>query len=171
MLPVGNGGDFMGSLRNPGAFNNIVGFRPTQGRVPDSRGRRGLFYQHMGTSGPMGRNAEDTARLLVNISGKTFEQPLSLRDNLANVSEWQPHLMHGLRVGWMGDFDGYLATEPGVIEVCEAALQNLTVHGAIVEPVQPEYDMARLWETWLTLRHWSRWGMLGLYENPEPAGC
>ena len=166
MLPVGNGGDLMGSLRNPGAYNNVVGFRPTQGRIPDSGGGD-LFYQQMGTDGPMGRNAEDTYRLLVNMSGWDFSEPLTLRDVLPSASELSPPDLQGLRIGWMGDFDGYLPMEPGVIEVCESALQNVSGAGAIIEPCQPKYDMDRLWQTWLTLRHWTRHAMRPLYDNPE----
>jgi amidase len=67
----------------------------------------------------------------------------------------------------MGDYDGYLATEPGILELCEASLETLTKHGAIVEPCRPQYDMGRLWQTWLTLRHWTRHSLRGLYDNPE----
>jgi len=166
MLTVANGGDLMGSLRNPGAFNNVVGFRPTQGRVPDSRGSD-LFYQQMGTGGPMGRNAEDTARLLVTIAGQTSIQPLSLRDRLPAVSEISPADLQGLKIGWLGDFDGYLPTEPGVLELCEASLETLSQHGTVVEPCLPQYDLERLWQTWLTLRHWTRHGMRSLYDDPD----
>jgi amidase len=165
MLTVANGSDLMGSLRNPGAYNNVIGFRPTQGRVPDSRGSD-LFYQQMGTGGPMGRNAEDTARLLVTMSGRTPVQPLSLRDRLADAGEWRPMDLTGLRIGWMADFDGYLETEPGILELCAASLDLLAAEGAIVEPCMPDFDMTRLWETWLTLRHWTRWAMLPLYDDP-----
>ena len=166
MLAVANGGDLMGSLRNPGAYNNVIGFRPTQGRVPDSRGSD-IFYQQMGTGGPMGRNAEDTARLLVSIAGKTQVQPLSLRDKLLPVSDWKALDLQGLKIGWMGNFDGYLQMEPGVVELCEASLAALAEHGVIVEPCMPQFDMDRLWQTWLTLRHWTRHGMRELYDDPE----
>lgn len=165
MLPVGNGGDLMGSLRNPGAFNNVVGFRPTQGRIPDSGGGD-LFYQQMGTDGPMGRNAEDTWRLLVTMSGWSSVEPLSLRDKLPDGSPLQATDLTGLKIGWMGDLDGYLPMEPGVLDVCEGTLKALADNGAVVEPCLPKFDMNLLWETWLTLRHWTRHGMRGLYDDP-----
>ena len=166
MLTVANGGDLMGSLRNPGAFNNVIGFRPTQGRVPDSGGGD-LFYQQMGTDGPMGRNSEDTFRLLATMSGRSAAEPLSLRDNVASAGELKPAELTGLKLGWMGDFNGYLPTEPGVLEVCSASLQSLTDHGVTVETVMPDYDLERLWHTWLTLRHWTRHGFRELYGNPQ----
>ena len=166
MLPVADGSDMMGSLRNPGAFNNVIGFRPTYGRVPEN-GDGDLFYQTLAVNGPMGRNAEDTARLLLTMTGATADEPLSLRDHLPDTDTFVPTRLEGLRVGWLGDYDGYLPMETGILDLCEASLGTLTDRGAIVEPCRPDYDMARLWQTWLTFRHWSRFSMLPLYENPE----
>jgi amidase len=166
MLPAADGGDLMGSLRNPGAFNNVIGFRPTQGRVPAGRGGD-LFYQQMGTSGPMGRNTEDTIRLLHSMAGGDPGNPLSLRDTLPAPDQFNPMRLQGLRIGWLGDYDGHLATEPGVLDVCEASLRTLTDNGVVIEPCMPQYDMNRLWQTWLTLRHWTKHGQRGLYDNPD----
>ncbi|MDX1500342.1 MAG: amidase [Woeseiaceae bacterium] len=165
MLPVADGGDMMGSLRNPAAFNNVIGFRPTLGRVPED-GDGDLFYLQLSVGGPMGRNSEDTARLLATIAGSTPAEPLSLRDELPAADTFAPLELEGVRIGWLGDYDGYLETEPGILELCERDLERAAEAGAIVEPCRPAYDMARLWQTWLTLRHWRRHTMLPLYENP-----
>ena len=164
MVPIAEGSDMMGSLRNPAAFNNVIGFRPSQGRVP--RAPDG-FYQQLSTSGPMGRNVTDTVRLLVSIAGHDPRAPLSLRDELPGHGAFRAAELSGLRIGWMGDYDGYLATEPGVLPLCESALGELEPHGAVVEPCQPDYDMARLWQTWLTLRHWSNGRQKPLYDDPD----
>ena len=63
MLPVADGSDYMGSLRNPAAWNNVFGFRPSQGRVP-SHPARDHYLAQMGTEGPMGRRVIDVAMLL-----------------------------------------------------------------------------------------------------------
>lgn len=166
MLPVADGGDLMGSLRNPGAFNNVIGFRPTQGRVPG--GPDGdLFYQQMGVSGPMGRNAEDTYRLLHSMAGDYTGRPLSLRENLPASDQLKAVNLKGLKIGWLGNYAGYLPTERGVLDVCEASLGTLSDKGVVVEQCMPQYDMHRLWQTWLTLRHWTRHDMRELYDNPE----
>jgi amidase len=166
MLPVADGGDLMGSLRNPGAFNNVIGYRPSQGRVPGGGGGD-LFYQQMGTGGPLGRNSEDTIRLLHSIAGHYAAQPLSLRDELPAFEEFRAPDLAGLRIGWMGSYEGYLNTEPGVLELCEGSLGGLVGEGAIVESCMPRYDMDRLWQTWLTLHHWTRHGIRALYDDPE----
>jgi amidase len=67
----------------------------------------------------------------------------------------------------MADFDGYLPMESGVIDLCEASLNGLVGNGVIVEPCLPQFDMGRLWQTWLVLRHWTRHGMRELYDDPD----
>ncbi len=166
MLPVADGGDMMGSLRNPGAFNNVIGFRPTFGRVPEGGGGD-LFYLQLATGGPMGRDTEDTIRLLGTMAGVSAIEPLSLRDALPDAEVYRSMDLGGMRVGWMADYDGYLATEPGVLGLCEQSLKQLEAQGVIVEPCKPDYDMDRLWRTWLTLRHWRRHTMLPLYNDSE----
>jgi amidase len=165
MLPVADGGDFMGSLRNPGAFNNVIGFRPTQGRVVDDL-VADLFYQQLGTRGPMGRNSEDTYRLLHTIAGAERGWPLSLRDQIPAAEEFGELSLQGLRIGWMGNYDGYLALEPGILDLCESSLEAMAEQGVLVEPCMPRYDMDRLWETWLTLRHFARHSLWPLYNDP-----
>ena len=166
MLPVADGGDMMGSLRNPAAFNHVIGFRPSYGRVPGGGGGD-LFYSQLSVSGPMGRNTEDTIRLLKTQAGDHSRDPLALRDELPATEQFKPAALDGLKVGWMGNHDGYLEMEAGVLELCEQSLKQLGDNGVIVEPCQPDYDMDRLWQTWLTLRHWERHNMYSLYEDVE----
>jgi len=163
MLPIADGSDMMGSLRNPAAFNNVIGFRPTQGRVPGTP--PDLFYGQLSTNGPMGRNVEDTIRLLETMAGFDPRAPLGLRDALPGHADYAPAALAGVRIGWMGDYEGYLATEPGVLDLCEAALGGLEAHGVIVENVMPDFDMDRLWRSWVTLRHWSHTGRQALLGN------
>ncbi len=80
MLPVADGSDMMGSLRNPAAYNNVYGFRPSQGRVPHGP-QAELFVQQLATEGPMGRSVADLARLLATQAGYDPRCPLSLRDD------------------------------------------------------------------------------------------
>lgn len=163
MLPVADGSDMMGSLRNPGAFNNVIGFRPSVGRVPGGD----QFFHRLSTAGPMGRNTEDTIRLLHSIAGPDPEQPLSLIDQLPPAENFRPLNLTGLKLGWMGNLENYLAMEPGVLELCHNSLSSLETAGAIVEPLLPDFDLHSLWQCWLDLRHWSRNGSRELYDNPE----
>lgn len=166
MLPVADGSDMMGSLRNPAAFNNVIGFRPTQGRVP-YRGDD-LFLQQLGYEGPMGRDVDDTVQLMSTLAGFDPSVPLSLRDTFAGAPEMSDEALSGLRIGWLGDYDGYLPMEDGVLSLCRRALAAIEPQGVAVEDVAPAYDMARLWQCWLTLRHWALAGGSGsLYAQPD----
>lgn len=167
MLPVADGSDMMGSLRNPAAYNNIIGFRPSQGRVPRGPSRE-LFYQQLGYAGPMGRTVQDAARLLSTMAGFDSRAPLSLQTDNASYADSLAMDTASLRVAWLGDFNGYLATEPGVLDVCRQALEHFSTLGARVEEVDMDYPMEELWETWLTLRHFLIAGIAqDLYANPE----
>lgn len=150
MLPVADGGDMMGSLRNPGAFNNVIGFRPSTTVVMeegDSTDR--LLW----TSGPMGRNTRDVINLL---------QTMALQPEFSGLN---PLNLKNIKVGWLGDLDGYLPLEPGILELCEDNLSKISSLGGQVESVQPKIAPADLWQSWTTLRHHRRLDMLPYYED------
>ena len=164
MLPIADGSDMMGSLRNPGAFNNVIGFRPSAGLVSGDD----PFSRALSTSGPMGRNTADTIRLLHTLAATPGpEQPAALHDALPGAAEYRPLQPAGLRIGWMGDYEGYLALESGISGLCETSLAALEAEGAIVEPVMPRFDMAELFQCWLDLRNQGRIGMREYYENDD----
>ncbi|WP_375741510.1 amidase [Pseudomonas boanensis] len=165
MLPVADGSDMMGSLRNPAAFNNIYGLRPSLGRVPFGPTPE-LFAQQLATEGPMGRSVADVAALLRTQTGHEPGAPLSIRgsDDLAGPLQ---HDFKGTRIGWLGDFKGYLPMEHGVLSLCESALADFRDLGCEVEPCHPDFDPERLWRCWLVHRHWLVAGSLGqAYANP-----
>ena len=152
LLPVADGSDFMGSLRNPAGWNHIFGMRPSQGRVPYGPGAD-VWIDQLGTEGPMARSVRDLSRLLATQSGHDPRQPLSIRESL-DLSGLQhtPDALQDLRVGWLGDLDGHLAMEDGILSVCEDALRAMQNAGAVVEPMSLGYDAQALWECWLVWR-------------------
>lgn len=149
MVAVADGSDMMGSLRNPAAFNNVVGFRPSFGRVP-SLGSELYLGQHA-VNGPMGRCVADVAALLSIQAGYDVRDPFSLPDEallLEARKDWS-----GVRIGWLGDYGGHLPFETGVLELCREALTVFTSLGASVTDVPARFDMERLWWGWRTYRH------------------
>ncbi|MDQ0419231.1 amidase [Peteryoungia aggregata LMG 23059] len=168
LVPVADGSDMMGSLRNPAAFNNVVGFRPSFGRIPTLPGRDAYLNQ-LATLGPMGRSVEDVVALLNVQSGfdprdpSSFESgPISLTPEIAGK---------GCRIGWLGDFGGHLPFEAGVLELNEKALGVFQRLGFAVEPVRVDFDMERLWWAWTTLRSYFTAGsMRDFYEDPGRRG-
>jgi amidase len=167
MQPVADGSDSMGSLRNPAAFNEVVGFRPTPGRVPagapDAR-----FIEDLSTAGPMARAVDDAAWLLSVQAGPDPASPMSLSEPGEAFATRLDRLPFGRRVGWLGDLGGYLATDPGLLGTCEAGLRRLETTGCTVDPVRPPFSPGLAWEIWTTLRSWQIAGRLAdPYRDPE----
>jgi amidase len=152
MLPVADGSDFMGSLRNPAGWNHIFGMRPSQGRVPYGPSAD-VWLDQLSTEGPMARTVTDLAKLLQVQSGYDRRLPLSLSSSFsADALVCDAAKLQGVRIGWLSDLNGYLATEPGIVDVCEQALQRMAAQGAIVTPIALGFDTERLWQCWLTWR-------------------
>jgi amidase len=151
MLPIADGSDMMGSLRNPAAFNNVVGFRPSPGRIPQGL-QPELFFGRLGINGPMGRTARDAAALFSTQAGYDRRDPLALPSE--DFSFGAPPDLAGTRVAWLGDMGGYLPFENGVLDVDRRALARLEALGCVVEEVVPAFDMDRLWRAWNRLRSW-----------------
>jgi amidase len=151
MLPFADGSDLGGSLRNPAAYNNILGFRPSQGRVPHWP-RQETFLDQLVTEGPLARSADDLALLLSVQAGYDPRVPLSLAGGIADCHDELEADLRGQRIGWLGDLGGHLPFEPGILELCETALARFAETGLTVEPVAPDFDWARLWRAFVVLR-------------------
>ena len=164
MVPLADGSDMMGSLRNPAAFCNVYGFRPSYGRVPgDAVGD--TFMATMATEGPMARTVEDVARFLGVLAGENPAVPFGLP---GGDFTGDPAEMRGLRIGYLGDWGGAYACEPGILDLCRAGLQVLEDQGAMVEEVAPPFPAERLWQAWLTLRAFLNAGAKGAMRD-DPA--
>lgn len=177
LLPVADGSDMMGSLRNPAAFNGVYGFRPSFGRVPSAPVPE-IFVQQLGVEGPMGRTPQDCARLLATQAGADPRAPLSLPGTgeqfvpLAAITanDLSSAPLQGKKIGWLGDLDGYLPTEAGLMDIVSGAVGQLEKLGAHIEPIALGIDPDRLWRSWLTLRQGLQGGKLAPYlADPEKA--
>ena len=170
LVPVADGSDMGGSLRNPAGWGNVFGLRPSRGRVP-SWPAEDAFFQQLATDGPMARTVPDLAALLRTLAGPDPRAPLALDEDPASLGaplDADPAGRRGLRIGWLGDYDGHLATEPGVLGLCEAALRELSALGCTVEPLALGFDPERIWQAFMTLR---AMGMAGRFEavRADPA--
>ena len=149
MAWVADGSDMMGSLRNPAAFCNVYGFRPTGGLVPQEA-EGDSYLSTLSTEGPMARTVEDVARLLMVLAGENSEVPFprAVPDLLSGLDRG----IKGKRIGWLGDWGGAYAMEPGILDLCQAALRQMEEMGAVVEPLPPPFPAEKLWSAWVTLR-------------------
>ncbi len=155
LLPVADGSDFMGSLRNPAAWANIFGLRPSQGRVPFWPAAD-TWVAQLGTEGPMARTVADLAKLLSTQAGADPRTPLAIAEGPQEFSVPRGEAalagLRGLRVGWLGDLQGHLAMEDGLLPVCEQALARMAAHGAEVQPIPLGFSADALWQAWLVWR-------------------
>lgn len=165
LVPVADGSDMMGSLRNPAAFCNVYGFRPSWGLVPgDPVGDS--FMATMATLGPMGRSPADLAQLLTIIAGPHPAIPFG-RDSQDFTAALNPPAT-GTRIGWLGDWGGAYPCEDGILSLCEAALSQFADLGCQIVPLEPPFPAERLWDSWMILRAFlNAGGKRALYENPE----
>jgi amidase len=154
MLPVADGSDYGGSLRNPAGWNGVYGFRTSIGRIPNDA--RDAWLPSIGVAGPMARNVADLAMLLSVQAGFDPRLPLSLEGDSTLFQGNREKSLRGMRVAWGGDIAGHAPCEAGVIEVCRAAALSLGSLGCIVEEALPEFDFEALWQATIRLRGWQQ---------------
>ena len=157
MLPCADGSDMGGSLRNPAAFCNIVGFRPSMGRVPHWPAQM-AWQSRLGTDGPLARDVEDCALLLSVLAGPDDRDPLSLQEDGAQFRDHLRQDFQDCRIAWTPDL-GLLPVEREVVTVCESALPALEGCGFRVETAHP--DLAGAMDVFKTLRAAWYAGMAG----------
>lgn len=149
MVPIADGSDMGGSLRNPAAFCNVVGLRPSPGRVPSWPDR--LAGLGLGVPGPMARTAADTALMLAAIAGPDPRSPIALEAPGSRFAEPLGRDWHGVRIAWAPRFGG-LPYEPEIPAQIEAQRPRFEALGCVVEEAEPNVDEAD--DVFKTLRAW-----------------
>jgi len=156
LLPLADGGDMGGSLRNPANFNNVVGFRPSPGMVPSAPSA--LPFETLAVSGPMARTVADAAFLLSVVAGAEEQDPASLPIDPARFAAPLERHFAGVRVAWCPDLGG-LPLDRRVRAVLDAQRAVFEQLGCVVEEAQP--DLRGADEVFLTLRAFSVATLLG----------
>ena len=156
MLPLANGSDLGGSLRNPGNFNNVIGFRPTVGLVPVAPSA--LPFVGFVVKGPMARSVDDTAFLLSVMAGSDPRDPGSYPSDPSMFTRGLDRQFKGVRVAWCPDLGG-LPLDRRVRSVLEAQRATFEDLGCIVEEACP--DLSGADEVFLTIRAWRSWNAYG----------
>lgn len=165
MVPLADGSDMGGSLRNPASFCGVVGLRPSLGRVPDWP--TGNAWETTATSGPMARNVGDLALLLSVVAGPDPRSPQALGDPGIVFAPPVAGSLTGLRVAVSVDLGGAFEVDTEVAGVVEASRAVFEGAGATVSsayPALPEAD-----DTFRTLRAWHFQALFGelLAANPD----
>jgi amidase len=139
MLPLADGSDFGGSLRNPASFCSVVGFRPSPGRVPNVPTQNA--WNAISVVGPMARTVEDCALLLSAIAGPDPRAPLSIHETGARFAQPLERDFRSTRIAWCADFAG-LPFDARVAEVFAQQRQRFETLGCITEDAQPDFTGA-----------------------------
>ena len=150
LVPLAEGTDMGGSLRNPAAFCNVVGMRPTPGRVPTWP--TPLGWSQLSVDGPMGRTVADVALQLSAIAGPDRRVPIALEGDPAGFRAPLPERLDGLRVAWAPDLGGRVTVDPTIVSVLAASVGIFEDLGASVEDACP--DLSGADDVFGTLRAW-----------------
>lgn len=165
MIPIADGSDMGGSLRNPAAFCGVVGLRPTPGLVPNTDERDAV--NPLATNGPLGRTVGDVALLLSVMAAPPAHDAFAGGVDAGRLRALRPRELRGLRVAFAPDLGGRVPVDAEVRDVVEAAAATLERAGAYVEPACPDLDGAD--EAFRTLRaadFHASWGAL-LHRHPD----
>lgn len=150
MLPLADGSDMGGSLRNPASFCNIVGFRTSPGRVPAYPSA--MAWNTLAVLGPMARTVRDVAYLLSVMAGPDPRVPISINEPGTSFNGPLQRDFKDVRVAWSRNLGRY-PVQPVVNEVCEKARSVFTTLGCQVEDGEPDFKDAD--EIFQILRAWS----------------
>jgi amidase len=149
LVPVATGSDTGGSLRNPAAFCNVVGFRPSIGRVPYPSAA--FAWSTLSTSGCLGRSVADLALGLSTIAGPDPRAPLSIHEPGELFARPLDRSFKGVRVAWFKDLGG-VPFDPRVRTVVDGHRATFESLGCIVEQAEPDFAPAEI--SFRILRAW-----------------
>ena len=136
MLPLADGSDMGGSLRNPASFCNVVGLRTSPGRVPIWPAA--AAWSALSVDGPMARSVEDVALLLSAIAGPDRRSPIALEDPGSTFAAPLGRDFKGVRVAWWRDLGG-LPVDARVRQVVDDQRRYFESLGCIVEEAEPRF--------------------------------
>jgi len=148
MVPIADGSDTGGSLRNPASFCNVVGLRPSPGRVPNDA----HTWSPLAVSGPMARNVADVALFLSAIAGAEPHDPLTINEDPAQFARPLGRNFKGVRVAWWKGLGG-IPFEPEIRRVIDENRKVFESLGCIVEEAEPDFSGVDV--AFPTLRHLS----------------
>ncbi len=158
MLPIADGSDTGGSLRNPANFCNVVGFRTSPGRVPVWPNPVAWFP--ISVQGPMARTIQDTALMLSVIAGPDPRSPISIAEQGKLFARPLERDFKGVRIAWSRDLGG-LPVDPRISVVLESRRRVFEELGCIVEEAEPDFtDADEIFKVWRAWRFELRYGEL-----------
>ena len=150
MIPIADGSDMGGSLRNPASFCNVVGFRPSPGRVPQYP--KPNTWSTLSVDGPMGRTVQDVALMLAAIAGYDARAPISIHEPASTFARPLERDFSDVKIAYSPDL-GLLPVDAQVIETIQEQLGVFEDFGCHLEHAQPDFRDA--YDIFQTLRAWN----------------
>ena len=149
MLPIADGSDTGGSLRNPANFNNVVGFRTSPGRVP--MWPSSVPWSPLSVQGPMARTVGDVALFLSALAGFDARSPIALETPGSEFAKPLDRDFKGVRIAWSRDLGG-LPVDSRVTAAIDSQRATFETLGCIVEDADPNLSGAdesfKTWRAW-----------------------
>jgi amidase len=150
MIPIADGSDMGGSLRNPAGYCNVVGLRPAPGRVPSWPTQNG--WGTLSVDGPMARTVADVALMLSAIAGPDSRSPIAIAEPGDRFAQRLDRDFRGTRIAWSRDLGG-LPIDPRVTAAIDAQRHTFESLGCAVDDAEP--DLTNADEIFKVLRAWS----------------
>lgn len=163
MVPLADGTDMGGSLRCPANFCNVVGLRPSVGRVPQVAWLDG--WDSLSVSGPMARSVEDLALHLSVMAGADARDPLAIAEDGTHFRGSLARDFRNVRIAWSTDMGG-LPVDKRVSSAIEAQRRVFEDLGCLVEDACPDFRDAH--ETFMALRAFAFELRLGAVMDKHP---
>ena len=156
MLPLADGSDMMGSVRNPAAYCNLYGFRPTPGLIPEKRVEpSNIECPLLSTLGGIAKTPDDLSLFLDSVAGRdsrdSFSFDLNAKFLETSMSEDD---FKKIKIGWLGNLNNNYSFENGIIELCESSLNILMSNpfNISIEEVKTNLFSQDIWDIWTTIR-------------------
>ena len=155
LVPCSDGSDMMGSCRNPAAFTNLYGYRPTPGIIPELREKSNVRKMPIfSTTGVISRTPKDLCYYMNCIAGKDQNDQSSIETNYSFIEINNLKIPKIFKIGWLNDLCEKYDFENGILSMCHQALKDISQidKNIRVEINNDDLSTELLWKNWTTIR-------------------
>jgi len=155
LVPCSDGSDMMGSCRNPAAFTNLYGYRPTPGIIPELREKSDVRKMPIfSTTGVISRTPKDLCYYMNCVAGKDQNDESSIETNYSFLEINNLKITEIFQIGWLNDLCEKYDFENGILSMCHKALKDISQidKNIRVEINNDDLSTELLWKNWTTIR-------------------
>ena len=155
LVPCSDGSDMMGSCRNPAAFTNLYGYRPTPGIIPELREKSDARKMPIfSTTGVISRTPKDLCYYMNCVAGKDQNDESSIETNYSFLEINNLKITEIFQIGWLNDLCEKYDFENGILSMCHQTLKDISQidKNIRVEINNDDLSTELLWKNWTTIR-------------------